>query len=131
MTKQEAKEFAEILIAYSEGKKIEILNEYFDTWSPFEGGQFEKYPERQYRIAKEPIYRPFKDSVECWVEMTKHEPFGWIQSKVDNTIKSQIVGCDSTGVIICTDQLLNSNFPYLYILDDWEFVDGTPFGFKE
>ena len=28
-------------------------------------------------------YRPFKDKNECWIEMMKHQPFGWVKSKDD------------------------------------------------
>ena len=31
----------------------------------------------------EPSYRPFKSQEECWNEMQKHQPFGWIKSKYD------------------------------------------------
>lgn len=27
----------------------------------------------------EPSYRPFKNQEECWNEMLKHEPFGWVK----------------------------------------------------
>ena len=29
----------------------------------------------------ETTYRPFKDVKECWKEMNKHHPFGWVKSK--------------------------------------------------
>ena len=32
-----------------------------------------------YRIKPEPKYRPFKDAEECWAEMQKHKPFGWVK----------------------------------------------------
>lgn len=31
-----------------------------------------------YRIKPESKYRPFKDAKECWAEMQKHQPFGWV-----------------------------------------------------
>ena len=36
-----------------------------------------------YRIKPEPKYRPFKDAEECWQEMSKHQPFGWMKDKKD------------------------------------------------
>lgn len=33
----------------------------------------------------EPDYRPFKDIEECWNEMKKHEPFGYVKSKCDGS----------------------------------------------
>lgn len=32
-----------------------------------------------YRIKPEVKYRSFKDKKECWAEMQKHQPFGWIK----------------------------------------------------
>ena len=29
-------------------------------------------------VIDEPKYRPFKNAEECWQEMQKHQPFGWI-----------------------------------------------------
>lgn len=34
-----------------------------------------------YRIKPEPKFRPFKDAEECWQEMQKHQPFGWVKFK--------------------------------------------------
>ena len=32
-----------------------------------------------YRIKPEVKYRSFKDKKECWAEMQKHQPFGWLK----------------------------------------------------
>ena len=36
------------------------------------------------RIKLEIKYRPFKSQEECWNEMLKHQPFGWVIDKADN-----------------------------------------------
>lgn len=33
-----------------------------------------------YRIKPGPKYRPFIDNKECWNEMLKHQPFGWVRT---------------------------------------------------
>ena len=33
-----------------------------------------------YRIKPEAKYRPFKNVEECWQEMLKHQPFGWVKT---------------------------------------------------
>ena len=33
-----------------------------------------------YRIKPEPKYRHFANTEECWNEMLKHKPFGWVKS---------------------------------------------------
>lgn len=65
----------------------------------------------------EPKYRPFKDAEECWQEMLKHEPFGWIKSKNENYLN--VLGS------------INNAKNYQYIFDNFTFADGTPFGIKE
>ena len=62
-------------------------------------------------------YRPFKDADECWNEMLKHEPFGWIKSKNENYLN--VLGS------------INNAKNYQYIFDNFTFADGTPFGIKE
>ncbi len=42
-----------------------------------------------YRIKPESKYRPFKDEKECWQEMQKHQPIGWITFQ-DGEVKSLI-----------------------------------------
>ena len=40
------------------------------------------------RIKQEPKYRQFKDAEECFEEMKKHQPFGWIKDK--QTMKQEV-----------------------------------------
>ena len=80
-----------------------------------------------YRIKPEPAYRHFKDAEECWNEMQKHQPFGWIKCKegyfnivyVDDYYAGM---ADKNGSAI----LLGSKNSY----QDNTFADGTPFGVK-
>lgn len=65
----------------------------------------------------EPKYRPFKDTEECWNEMQKHEPFGWLKSKNENYLN--VLGS------------INNAKNYQYLFDNFTFADGTPFGIKE
>ena len=77
MTREEAKELLPIMQAFADGKTIQVWAN--DTW------QDEEYPSfgelSLFRIKPEPEYRPFKTQEECWNEMLKHQPFGWIYSK--------------------------------------------------
>ena len=67
-----------------------------------------------YRIKPEPKYRPFKDAEECWTEMEKHKPFGWV--KTDS-------GYEPIWHVNEGDDF-NATFKYS------TFADGTPFGVK-
>ena len=71
----------------------------------------------EYRIKPEPKYRPFKDAEECWAEMCKHHPFGWvIPIGLNQKMNLKVIGdgCD-----------LEAHFK------EFTFADGTPFGVKE
>lgn len=63
------------------------------------------------------VYRPFKDKDECWKEMFKHKPFGWIICKKTG-------GYDTVG-------RLESGTWYHSLFEYYTFADGTPFGIKE
>lgn len=81
-----------------------------------------------YRIKPEPKYRPFKDAEECWQEMQKHRPFGWVKDKKDvhHRVLITAVDDDTCGMS------LNGNAAWSLsgIMDLFTFVDGTTFGVK-
>lgn len=76
-------------------------------------------------VIDEPKYRPFKDSNECWNEMLKHDPFGWVQAK-ESTVKLYIFAMDKLHVET-RDRIRD----YKSAFEFCDFVDGTPFGIKE
>lgn len=82
MTREEAKALLPIIQAFSEGKTIEYLTTR-NEWVELEDPEF-SYSASIYRIKQEPKYRPFKDAKECFEEMKKHEPFGWIKRISNN-----------------------------------------------
>lgn len=79
----------------------------------------------------EPTYRPFKTQEECWQEMIKHQPFGWVFSKNKEAIT--FVYYISIKYIHVNDgYTLNGwTFDYEEMFDKYTFADGTPFGIKE
>ena len=83
-----------------------------------------------YRIKPEPKYRPFKDEKECWTEMQKHQPVGWVKQINGKGIEV----CIHCGVIK-GDWILTAvdevSFPFDGMYNNYTFVDGTPFGIKE
>ena len=86
MTKEEAKEFYPVLKAFAEGKIIETRRkpsavkgtDVPNEWTEMK--EIEFWNNTEYRVKSEPKYRPFKDAEECWHEMLKHKPFGWVKS---------------------------------------------------
>ena len=73
----------------------------------------------------EPSYRPFRDNKECWDEMQKHQPIGWLIEKVGES--QAIVQSMWDNAIYIRD------IPRTYkeVMRMYTFADGTPFGIKE
>ena len=123
MTREEAKELLPFIQAFAEGKILQVWAN--DTWKdenyPFFG------PLSQFRIKPEPKYRPFKSQEECWNEMMKHQPFGWIRS-INNQCLRNI------GSINYTTRGIGINNSVMYFntaFNEYKFIDGTPFGIKD
>ena len=88
MTREEVKEMLPIMQAYAEGKTIQFWDE--GQWSDLFESDFYKSPDR-YRIKPEPKYRPFNTKEECWNEMMKHHPFGWVKAPDGNFFSIDMV----------------------------------------
>ena len=78
----------------------------------------------EYRIKPESTYRPFKNKEECWNEMLKHQPFGWLKSK-EKWYYSYITMLDNRFRLNGFDE-----WRFDYAIDKFTFADGTPFGVK-
>lgn len=79
-----------------------------------------------YRIKPESKYRPFKDAEECWEEMQKHQPFGW----VINISNGRAYNIQS---VLLKDGCVYIRSSYVELgraLIEYTFADGTPFGVK-
>lgn len=121
MTREEARKATEVMMAYADGKEIEFFN-VVDEWSIIQGPSF-NWAAYNYRIKPEPTtYRPFKDKDECWNEMQKHQPFGWVKK----TNSDPCIGDSYTLV-----QHISDIVDYRGYFAKYTFVDGAPFGIKE
>lgn len=77
-----------------------------------------------YRIKPEPKYRPFKNAEECWQEMQKHQPFGWVKSTLFKDLA--LVNRVTTLYVEINREIID----YKDALEKFTFADGTPFGVK-
>lgn len=128
MNRQEAKELLPIIQAFAEGKTIQVKAS-DGLWYGREGENCEfnfNADPQVYRIKSEPKYRPFKDAEECWQEMQKHQPFGWLKHKTDN-VYSFISKIDKD----CCYFAVNVYWGFDTLFKTKTFIDGTPFGIKE
>ena len=130
MTKDEATKFAPIIKAYSEGKTIQFIGE-DGKWHDFTCGDvvFADDP-NEYRIKPEAKYRPFANAQECWEEMQKHQPFGWVKNieKGGETWYENITGIMG-DLVEYTD--MGSGVAYDAFMSGFSFADGKPFGIED
>ena len=128
MTREEAKKRAELYLALVEGKTIQGQNSYKDEWRDLDINKIYGFINGfNYRIKPEDTYRPFKTQEECWNEMLKHQPFGWIRNNdTQRLCNIGSIGRNNYGVVID-----NSILYFDLAFNTCNFVDGTPFGIKE
>ena len=123
MNRNQAKELLPIIKAFSEGKAIQQTDGY--DWYDLDDPDFMANGS-SYRIKPETKYRPFKNADECWQEMQKYKPFGWLKDKNNgHLILITVVGND-------TMMALNGRvgLDLLGMMNNYVFADGTPFGVK-
>ena len=128
MTREEAKILLPIIQAYADGKTIEsrCIKGDKSLWYDDEDPSFDD--DFEYRLKSEPRFRPFKDAEECWNEMQKHQPFGWVKR---NGYYYNIVSTDITSVRIINNKGAIIIVSFSNLLSSYTFVDGTLFGIKD
>lgn len=131
MTREEAKELLPIIQAYAEGRTIQFLDG--GKWLDVHETDFHESTYK-YRIKPEPKYRPFKTKEECWNEMLKHQPFGWVKSKMNGRFSciGEVYGSDefeTVYIALSTSESLSRSSDSMF--EQYTFADGTPFGIKE
>ena len=124
--KEEVKSVMNIIQAFADGKTIQAIDPYEDEWVDQAGLNFKALFEGQYRIKPEPKYRPFANAEECWTEMLKHQPFGWLKDKNDGH-HTLITVVDNEDMMALTGI---TGWDFLSIMNMYVFSDGKPFGVK-
>ena len=132
MTREEIKKVLPVIQAFSEGKIIQTKNG-DETWitigkdADLNIESIAEFPDC-FRIKPEPKYRPFKDAEECWQEMLKHQPFGWIKCRgcyfnivAVTDVYAYLSEADGSAILLASKNSYNDN----------TFADGAPFGVKE
>ena len=125
MNRQQTKELLPIIQAFAEGKTIQVKgpdNRWYDYDSKNCKLKFDSDLQK-YRI--KPKYRPFANKEECWNEMQKHQPFGWIKA-ISNKYHYSILEVVENGCIFVDGPKVS--FYNLFKFDT--FADGTPFGIE-
>ena len=137
MDRNQAKEFYPILQAFAEGRVIECRTkpsaikgkDIPNDWTEMKDITY--WSNIEYRIKPDSKakakYRPFANAEECWTEMLKHQPFGWIKSKEDGSL--------SLITLIISEEDIDINciggFNSDKIMKRFTFADGAVFGILE
>lgn len=130
MNREQAKELLPIIQAFAEGKAVQTIDKNGEWINClYINFEFNSSP-NSYRIKPEPKYRSFKDAEECWQEMQKHQPFGWLKHKEEkeNYLILKITDSRILMIDVCEEVTF---FDYNETFKQYTFADGTPFGIKE
>lgn len=116
-----------IIKAYAEGKSIEsrCIKGDKSLWYDDEDPSFDN--DLEYRLKTEPKYLPFANAEECFSEMQKHQPFGWLNGdkcfyNIVSVSNIDVSMANFSGDIVTLD--------FSEVMEDNTFADGTPFGAK-
>lgn len=141
MTREEAKTMLPIIQAFAEGKEIEFRSKGFDEeWKKVNEIPGLSYSSFDYRVKPEPEFRPFKNADECWQEMLKHQPLGWVKEK-GNKPSYRLLACisENTEAPVCFASygsvnrgvVIHSSSRFGKMFNAFTFADGAPFGILE
>ena len=134
MTQEQAKEILPIIQSFVEGKAIQDKIEGVTGWCDTDEINFEFEGQKIiHRIKPESQYRPFKNQEECWNEMLKHQPFGWLKTKTDVNYHfiSEMYSLSELFTKAITVTPTHELVPYsTTMFGAYTFADGTPFGVK-
>ena len=124
MNRNQAKALLPIIKAFAEGKAIESRCIKGDTslWYDDKDPSFDD--DFEYRIKPEQKYLPFKDAEECWQEMQKHQPFGWVKSTLFKDLA--LVKRVTTLYVEINREIID----YKDALEKFTFADDNNFGVK-
>ena len=130
MNRKQAKEFYPFLQAFAEGKIIETRRkpssvkgtDIPNDWTEMK--EIEFWNNTEYRVKSEPKYRPFNDAEECWQEMSKHQPFGWVKSTLFKDF--DLVQRVTTLYVEINREIID----YKDALEKFTFADDNNFGVK-
>lgn len=128
MTREEAKKMLPILVAFAEGKTIQSRcikgdkSLWYDDEDPSFDDDFEYRikPDSKPESKTDVNYRPFANAEECWQELLKHEPFGWVKDTEANEYLN----------VYCISNSASSIDLFGRMFKRCIFIDGSPYGIK-
>ena len=144
MINKQIKQLVAVLQAYVNGKTIQYYDvdysfkikhpgerNFNNKWVDVDEDHIFRPDLYNYRVKPEPKCRPFRNAEECWQEMQKHQPFGWIKDKDDGHY-SMVTTVDpfyddKNYIKISGDHV----WSFAETMNNYTFADGEPFGINE
>lgn len=121
MLRDRVKELLPILIAFAENKRIQYRTR--EGWVDIpENDGMPISNTAEYRIKPDTKYRPFNSQKECFYEVDKHFPSGWVK-ETSTGILYFLNGISESGIV-----LPFKNMTFQEAMEAIEFRDGTKFG---
>lgn len=143
MTQEEAKKILPVIEAFAKGKAVQIA--YVDDADEDKAWEDTNEPSwhcdtYEYRIKPETKYRPFKNIEECWEEMLRHEPFGWVKATTGTGelcygapieyISKSLITVGRANISFSEDDA-GAATSIQNAFEQIVFMDGAPFGVEE
>ena len=137
MNRKEAVELLPIIQAFAEGKVIECRTkpsavkrkDIPNDWTEMK--EIEYWNNTEYRIKTDSKakakYRPFANVEECWQEMLKHQPFGWVKN---NNLYRNILETSDGAILLPSFPGEMFVFSFNKAKEKFTFADGQQFGVK-
>lgn len=125
MDREQTEQLLPVMQAYADGKTIQyraIDGGYWYDVTENKDVEWERY---EFRVKPGSKYRPFKDAEECWNEMLRHQPFGWMRGAFGEYATIDFL--DKFG----TARHGKATWDFKKSFDEIKFADGTPFGIRE
>ncbi len=128
MDRKQVKEILPILVAFAEGKTIQSRCIKGDKSLWYDDDDLSFDDDLEYRIkpdckpeSKTDVnYRPFANVEECWQELLKHEPFGWVKDTEANEYLN----------VYCISNSASSIDLFGRMFKRCIFIDGSSYGIK-
>lgn len=128
MDRNQAKKLLPIIQAHAEGEVIQSRcikgdkSLWYDDEDPSFDDDFEYRikPDSKPESKTDANYRPFANAEECWQELLKHEPFGWVKDTEANEYLN----------VYCISNSASSIDLFGRMFKRCIFIDGSPYGIK-
>lgn len=117
-------DYITVLNAYLNGEVIEYRDkESKGEWKLTENPIFD-FHHLEYRVKPKPAYRPYLSGNEAFVEISEHEPFGWLYNTITMCYE-QIVCIGDNGISTCKE-----NYSFEKALNIFIYPNDEKFGVK-